>query len=296
MVEIKQIEKGTKKYFYLVHSYREGKSVKKKQLYLGESIPQDIEKRKKIFMGEFYKDKFLGDIDHLKKEFNKEYTSMPVSAKEKSKNTFAIRFTYNTQRIEGSTLSLKDTAKLLEEGITPASKPIRDIKEAEAHKKIFFEMLDYKKDLGLEIVLRWHRNLMQETAKDIAGKIRNHDVAISRSKFKPPMHLELDTLIKEFFDWYNKEKKVLHPAELAALIHLKFVTIHPFTDGNGRISRLMMNFVLKKFNFPMLDIPYTKRSSYYNALERSQVNKDENIFIQWFFRRYLAEYKGYLRK
>jgi Fic family protein len=110
------------------------------------------------------------------------------------------------------------------------------------------------------------------------------------------MHLELDTLIKEFFDWYNKEKKVLHPAELAALIHLKFVTIHPFTDGNGRISRLMMNFVLKKFNFPMLDIPYTKRSSYYNALERSQVNKDENIFIQWFFRRYLAEYKGYLRK
>ena len=92
-----------------------------------------------------------------------------------------------------------------------------------------------------------------------------------------------------------KNKKKVHPAELAASVHLKFVTIHPFGDGNGRISRLIMNFVLKDNNFPLLDIPYTKRTSYYNVLERSQINKDENIFIQWFFRRYLAEYKKYLR-
>ncbi|MFH1566171.1 MAG: Fic family protein [bacterium] len=156
-------------------------------------------------------------------------------------------------------------------------------------------MLDHKKDLNLQIVLKWHLELMKETARDIAGKTRTHDVAIAQSKFKPPMHLELDTLLKEFFDWYNKENKKIHPVELAALVHLKFVTIHPFTDGNGRISRLMMNFVLKKSGFPMLDIPHIKRDSYYNALERSQVNKDENIFIQWFFRRYLGEYKKYLR-
>jgi Fic family protein len=296
MVEIKKIKKGNKEYFYIVHSYREGKAVKKKQFYLGESIPKDIEIKKKEFMQEFYKLKFLKDIDSIKSNFNSEYKSMPNSAKEKSKDTFAIKFTYNTQRIEGSTLTLKETANLLERGITPSSKPIRDVKEAETHKKVFFEMLDYEKDLNLQIVLKWHLDLMKDTKEDIAGKTRNHNVAIARSKFTPPMHLEIDTLLKSFFDWYNKEKTNLHPVELAALVHLKFVTIHPFSDGNGRISRLMMNFVLKKSNFPFLDIPYTKRDSYYNALERSQINKDNKIFVQWFFRRYLSEFKRYLKK
>ncbi|MBT7238023.1 Fic family protein [Candidatus Woesearchaeota archaeon] len=296
MVEIKKIKKGNKEYFYLVHSFREGKSVKKKQIYLGDNIPKNIEKKKKEFIQEFYKNKYLDKLDEIKKKFNKEYIVMPTSARKKSRETFATRFTYNTQRIEGSTLSLKDTANLLERGITPSSKPINDVKEAEAHKKVFFEMLDYDKDLSLQIVLKWHKELMNCTQPSIAGKIRNHNVLISQSKFKPPMHMELDFLLKEFFDWYKKEKNKIHPVELAALVHLKFVTIHPFTDGNGRISRLMMNFILKKFDFPLLDIPYLKRNSYYNALERSQVKKDKNIFIQWFFRRYLDEYKDYYKK
>jgi len=80
--------------------------------------------------------------------------------------------------------------------------------------------------------------------------------------------MELDFLLKEFFDWDNKEKKKIHPIELASLMHLKFVTIHPFTDENGRISKLIMNFVLKKFNFLLLDVSCTKRNSCYNALER----------------------------
>ena len=294
MVEIKKIKKGNKEYFYLAHSYREGRSVKKKQLYLGDSLPHDIEEKKKGFMQEFYKEKFLGDIDKVKKNFDREYKAMPPSARRKSKDAFAVKFTYNTQRIEGSTLSLKDTAKLLERGITPSSKPLRDVKEAEAHKKVFFGMLDCERDLGLQIVLKWHRELMGDTSKDVAGRLRKHDVAISQSAFTPPMHIELDFLLEEFFDWYRREKKNFHPVELAALVHLKFVTIHPFSDGNGRISRLMMNFVLKKFRFPLLDIPYLKRDSYYNALERSQVNKEEGIFVQWFFRRYLAEHKKYL--
>ncbi|MFH1566172.1 MAG: hypothetical protein ABIB98_03185 [bacterium] len=138
MVEIKEIRRGRKKYYYLVHSYREGKSVRKKQLYLGETIPKDIERKKKEFMQEFYKEKFLGDLNKLRNGFNREYKAMPISAREKAKNTFAVKFTYNTQRIEGSTLSLKDTSKLLENGITPNSKPLKDVKEAESHKKVFF--------------------------------------------------------------------------------------------------------------------------------------------------------------
>jgi Fic family protein len=290
MVEIKEVKKGKKKYYYLVHSYREGKKVLKKQSYLGDSIPKDIEERERLFMREFYRQRFLEDIDKIRSNFNSEYKAMPQSAKEKSKENFAIKFTYNTQRIEGSTLTLKETASLLEDGITPSAKPLRDVKEAEAHKKVFYDMLN-EKDLTIDIVLKWHRELFEGTKKDIAGKIREHEVGIARSKFKPPKHQILKLLLKEFFDWYNENKKKIHPMELSSLVHLKFVTIHPFSDGNGRISRLMMNFVLKKFDFPLLDIPYNKRNSYYNALEKSQVNKEENTFVQWLFRKYLEEYK-----
>lgn len=295
MVELKEIKRGKKKYYYLVHSFRVGKKVSKKQIYLGDSIPENIMEKKNKFIQEFYKEKFLKDLDKIKRNFFKEYNFLPESAKEKSRENFAIKFTYNTQRIEGSTLTLKETANLLEHGITPSSKSVRDVKEAEAHKKVFFEMIDYEKELNFGIVLKWHKILLENTKSDIAGKIRNHNVAIAQSKFKPPTFIELNALLNEFFEWYSKEKNKFHPVELAALIHLKFVTIHPFTDGNGRISRLMMNFILKKNKFPMLDIPYEKRTGYYNALERSQTKKDEGIFVQWFFRRYLQEFKNYLK-
>ncbi len=294
MVFLRERNKGNNKYYYLEHSYKDKGKVKKISLYLGSKKPDNIEELKKDFMKTIYRKRFLKDIDKIKINFNKNYKKFPKSSKEKSKENFAIKFTYNSQKIEGSTLSLKETANLLEKGLTPENKSLEDVKEAKMHEKVFFEMLEYKKDLNLQIILKWHKVLFSETKKDIAGKIRNYDVGIAQSKFKPPMHLELDVLLKEFFDWHNKQKKKIHPVELAALIHLKFVTIHPFADGNGRISRLIMNFILKKHNFPLLDIPYSKRTSYYNALERSQVNKQEEIFVQWFFRRYLEIYKRHV--
>lgn len=293
MVEIKKRKVRKQEYFYLEHSFRDGKKVMKKQKYLGKEIPKNIEEIKKEFISDIYKEKWIKDIEFIKKNFTKDFRLMPKSAKEKEQETFAIRFTYNSQRIEGSTLTLKETANLLERGISPA-KPIRDIREAESHKKVFDNMVGYKKDLNLSIVTYWNRLLLGETKSDIAGKIRDYQVALARSKFMPPFPAELDTLLHEFFEWYNKNKNKLHPVELAALVHLKFVTIHPFGDGNGRVSRMMMNFVLKKYGYPFLDIPYEKRSSYYNALERSQVRKEEGIFLQWFFKRYVQEHKRYL--
>ena len=147
----------------------------------------------------------------------------------------------------------------------------------------------------MQIVLYWHKKLFERTKPDIAGKTRTHQVVISMSKFVPPMPAEIDFLLNEFFDWYKKNENKLNPVELAALVHLKFVTIHPFGDGNGRISRLMMNFVLNKFGYPMFDIPYDKRDGYYTALERSQTKKEETPFLHWFFKRYIKEYKTYLK-
>lgn len=216
---------------------------------------------------------------------------MPQSSKKKSIELFATRFTYDTQRIEGSTLSLRDTANLLEKGITPKDKPIQDIKEAEVHKKLFYKILEYQKDLSYNTILEWHELLFKETKSDLAGKIRKHKVGISGSKFIPPLAIEVYPLLKEFFKWYNQNKEKLHPIELAALVHLKFVTIHPFGDGNGRISRLMMNFILDRKKYPMFNIPYEGRNSYYNSLERSQTKAEWNHFLLWFIKSYIKSNK-----
>ncbi len=290
MANVKKRIVSGKEYYYLEHSFREKGKVVNKTKYLGDKIPENIEKLKKEFMLDLYKEKWFSLFDKIKAKYQHEQKIMPPSSKAKEKQTFAIKFTYNTQKIEGSKLTLKETANLLERGITPEEKSIIDVKEAEAHKNVFFEMLEYKKDLSLQIVLYWHKKLFEKTKPDIAGKTRNHQVAISRSKFIPPMPSEIESDLKDFFDWYNKNKNKLNPVELSALAHLKFVTIHPFGDGNGRISRLMMNFVLNKNGCPMLDIAYEKRNSYYNALERSQIKKDESPFLNWFFRRYLQEH------
>jgi len=293
MVNIREKKTGEQTYYYLEHSIREGSKIIKKEKYLGKEIPKDIEKIKRAFIIELYKEKWFNDFEKIKSNYSKEQKIMSPSSRAKQKQTFSVKFTYSTQKIEGSSLSLKDTSNLIERGITPSEKPINDVVEAEEHNKVFYEMLSHQKGLSLQVVLYWHKRLFGKTKPDVAGMIRNHQVGISLSKYTPPMPSELDFLIKEFFDWYNKSKSKLNSVELAALVHLKWVTIHPFSDGNGRISRLMMNFVLHKHRYPMLDILYTKRNSYYTALERSQIKKDDSPFLNWFFKRYIKDCESY---
>jgi Fic family protein len=295
MVTVKKKMLKGQTYYYLEHSIREGGRVQTRQIYLGKKIPSDIELAKRNFLDEIYREKWYADIDRIRKNFAKNQMAMPKSVREKELENFAINFTYDTQRIEGSTLTHRETADLLEKGITPKSKPMRDAQEAEAHRDLFFEILKLKRDLSLREVQEWHCKLFNKTKVEIAGKIRNYQVAIRGSKFMPPSLVEVYPMLTEFFKWYNKNKNKLHPVEIAAVAHLKFVTIHPFGDGNGRVSRLVMNFILYRKKYPMLDIPYGERYGYYNALERSQMKNEDRIFLQWLVKRYIKGYKIYLR-
>jgi Fic family protein len=294
MVSVRRRTIAGRTYYYIEHSLRKNGRVEKREKYIGKSIPEDIRSIKADFLYSIYKEKWFDVFDRIKRNSSREKRLTPKSAREEELRKFSIRFTYDTQRIEGSKLTLRETASLLEAGVTPNGKPIHDVKEAEAHKKIFTEMLEQQKDLSLQLILYWHKKLFDATKQDIAGKIRRHQVAISGSRFTPPSPAEIYPLLREFFRWYERSKLKLHPVELASLAHLKFVTVHPFADGNGRISRLIMSFVLHRNDFPMLNITYKNRNSYYNALERSQTKKQEHIFLQWFYRRYVKEYRRYV--
>lgn len=293
-MRIKKITDNNISYYYLEHSIRNGSKVNKKSIYLGKQIPKNIDEIKQKMFQDINEEKYR-QIEIIKNNFRKELKSISKFDKEKAIEIFATRFTYDTQRIEGSNMTFRDTAFLLEKGITPNNKPISDVKEAEAHKKLFYKILEYEKDLTLNVILQWHKNLFQETKPEISGKIRKNRVGIAGSKYIPPLPVEIYPLLREFFKWYNKNKDNIHPIELAMLVHLKFVTIHPFSDGNGRISRIMMNFVLNKKGYPMFNIQYDSRKSYYSSLEHSNVKNNDSYFLNWFIKNYIKNNRMYLK-
>lgn len=295
MVVVKKKVVDGREYYYLQHTVRAPAGVQAREKYLGAKLPSDVEAAKRDFLTEIYRERWYPLLDQVHLNYQNEKRTLPPSASQKRDRQFSIKFTYDTNRIEGSKLTYRETADLLERGLSPSQKPIEDIKEAEAHDKVFQEVLRQKKDLSMQTILMWHKKLFEETKPDIAGRIRAHQVAISRSRFMPPSPVEIQPLLREFFRWHDRNKRSMHPVELAAGVHLRFVTIHPFADGNGRMSRLMMNFVLHRHGFPLLNIPYEGRRGYYNALERSQVKENDSTFIQWLFRRYLKEYSAYVK-
>ncbi len=294
MARVRRKRLGKQSYYYLEHSTRDSGKVRKREIYLGKKLPQNVEQIKRKLIADIHGEKWHPLLERIKENYVRERRSTPASSRVKEIENFAIRFTYDTQKIEGSTLTLRETANLFERGITPKDRAIEDVREAEAHKRLFYEILGSSKDLSLGAILEWHKKLFYETKPDIAGKIRKNRIGISGSRFVPPLPVEVYPLLRDFFRWYGGNKDRVQPVELAALVHLKFVTIHPFADGNGRISRLMMNFVLNRKGYPMLNIPYEGRNGYYSALERAQVKKRNNVFVLWFLKKYAKANKEYL--
>ena len=272
--------KGNAEYFYLQHSFRKDGKVITKELYLGKKIPENIEEIKAKLMHEPH-EAMSEKLEKIRNNFQKEWKRVPQSAKEKDLQEIAIAFTYNTNAIEGSTITLEETRLILEDKVAP-SKPIRDIRETESHAAAFLQMLKTEENLSEKLLLEWHENIFRETKPDIAGKFRNYPVRVG-PYLAPDWH-NVENLMKQLTAFINESN--LNSVEVAARAHYMFEKVHPFGDGNGRIGRLLMNFILWKNCYPMLIIEYKKRKSYYKALQRT-----EEGFVNYFTRRYLAVHK-----
>ncbi len=277
-------KKGKRTYFYLQHSFRKGGKVITKEKYLGVKIPKDLEKLKRKLESE-EKNILYKKLKSIKENFQKEWKRYPNSIKEKEKEEIAIAFTYNTNAIEGSTITLEETREIIQDNVAP-NKPIKDVKETEAHSKVFLDMLNKKEKISKKLLLRWHKEVFGETKKDIAGKFRDYLVRVG--EYRAPDWQDIEKLVNQLINFTNNSK--INPVELAARAHYKFEKIHPFGDGNGRIGRLIMNHILWHKGHPMLIIEYKKRKSYYKALQ-----KDEEKFVNYFLRRYLSIHKKRLK-
>tara|TARA_Y100000034_G_scaffold8818_1_gene9504 strand:+ start:3268 stop:4182 length:915 start_codon:yes stop_codon:yes gene_type:complete len=304
MVFKKKIKVKDKEYWVLIHSIRKGKKVIQKKKYIGKTLPpkKRLEQLKKEFLKEltkgkyrFFSDENVEKIEKKKKDYKNEIRKLsPLERNEKLKE-FIIRFTYDSSKLAGAKITLRQTYLILKEGVIPKNfRNLRTAKELENHEKGILAITKYKGSLNLNFLKRLHKILFSGIDDTIAGKLRSElkrDVKIAGTSYVPPKWNYVDKELKIFFKWFKTENRRYHALELAALIHMKLISIQPFVDGNSRLSRLLMNWILWKKDYPLIDIPIEDIENYYNALDRYQIEKKEKPFIDYIKNRYFKELK-----
>jgi len=216
-------------------------------------------------------DKYLERITEKKKLLD-ELRPFPAAALKNIKENLTLEWTYNSNSIEGNTLTLQETKMVIEEGFTIKGKSLREHFEAVNHHDAieFVESLVNKKYvLSNKDILTVHGLVLQKIEKEFAGRYRNAGVRISGANFVPPNALKVDNLMTELIEWLNDSTVSINSIVKAAIFHHRFVWIHPFFDGNGRTIRLVFNLYLMKQGFPPAIILKNDRKKYYDALNKA---------------------------
>jgi len=278
-----------------VHTFRWYGEVGRKEKYLGTTRPINLQTQRASLEREVWQATWFGSFRDVYMAYQARQRSLPKSQVEKEREDFVIEFTYDTNRIEGSTLTFQETSDLLSHGISPDSRPIRDIRETLAHAALLRRLMMNPEPIDLPHLLGWHRSIFGETKPDISGKVRDFEVRIGGSQHVPPSSLEVRPMLVETLRWFSRHGSTLNPVERAGSFHFLFENIHPFGDGNGRIGRLAMNMMLFQDKHPPINIRYGRRSGYYHALERSSIASSPRPFLLWFFRRSFAEQQWWFR-
>lgn len=308
MVSIEKIKRGGAVYYYISKNFRvDLNKWRKIRRYLGSAKPskaavakiaREIEKEaeekgivKKQPAYAFLTDDEAEVIEDIKERFKRFMKRLPKESASKYMEDFLIRFTYNSNAIEGNRLSLRDTHLILQENIIPHDATSYEYNEVINSRKCMDFIKIYKGELNQKFLLRTHEILTKNTSVQMVGFYRNHDVIITGSPHTPPNFRQIKKLMKGFFIWYNNSKTRHHPLELACLAHTKLTRIHPFSDGNGRAARIISNFILYKNGFPLFFVDVKDRGKYYNALDESDKG-NERVFVKFIFDSIIEQLKS----
>ena len=298
MVYIYKKKIGVRNYYYLRASKRQGKKIVVKDIaYLGnniEAVRKNLEnlsqykeeirkayrnlnlfldtnyflekvRKLKLKKDIFLKDK-LEEVESCRLHFQEKFQKLDKRTKDEIMKNFLIEFAFNTTSIEGNTINLEEARKLLQENMTPKDKTLREIYDLQNTEKVFFGLYanNFKEGLTHDLIIRIHDKLLENI--DTRKGYRTTDVRVLRSNFNatpaPYVRTDMDLLLK----WHKKNKYKLHPLVLASLFHHKFEKIHPFMDGNGRVGRMILNYLLLQDNYPPLIIRKKFRNEYLEAM------------------------------
>lgn len=270
--------RGQRKYYYLSKSLRRAGKVRKERRYLGANLSgRELKRLEQEAMRLF--DKPLESVLTVSERKNLElakrkHEKLPKETWQNRYERFLAQFTYDSNAIEGNTLSLQETSAVIFDNVTPEGKTPREINEAVNHKRAFDYMLGYDGELDKRFVCDLQRmvvaNALRADLEAQSGKYRSVQVFIRGAAFMPPKPKDVPKEMRRLLSWHKRHKDNLHPLIAAAYFHAAFESIHPFVDGNGRTGRLLINFMLRQEGFPMANIPNSERLSYYRCLEEAR--------------------------
>lgn len=292
---IKKRKVKGKTYFYFEKNIRIGEnSWKTFSIYIGSKKPNTVQLkvlRKKLDKtvssylkkeiqkpGTQYIDvKTALKLEKIRTAHKKLLVALDTASRENYLKRQRERFITNTNAIEGSQLTLEQTKKILELKKQYEAQDREELEVVNMEKclGLYDELILQKIDLDMKIILRFHMLLLKVIPdyEGYAGVWRPVNVYIRGSKYDFPTWKDIPELMKDLLRWYDANKNERHPVELASIFHAKFVTIHPFADGNGRMARLLMNYILQLHGFPFTDIPFSKRDEYFNTQEEGHFGK-----------------------
>lgn len=205
--------------------------------------------------------------------------------KTKMDEYFSLKYTYESNRIEGNTLTLSETTVVVKDGMTISGKSVHDHLEAINHSEaieLLYDLVGQRERFTKRTVMLLHGLILRGINKKYAGIYRDVPVRISGAAHVPPQPFLVDKLMEDYFTYYTIHHSRIHPVILAAEMHERLVSIHPFIDGNGRTARLVMNLILVMHGFPIAILKggNADRQKYYRALEDVQVNDSPSAFYE----------------
>jgi len=197
------------------------------------------------------------------------------------RNYYRIGLTFSSNALEGNSLTESETRVVIEDGLTIEGKPLKDVYEAVGHAKAYDHLytLIQKPALEEEDILKLHKLFFNQIDETQAGVYRSVPVFISGSAYAVAPPQKITAEMKRFMRWYNTSEGKVHPVRLAALTHQRFVFIHPFIDGNGRMARLLMNLALLRNDYTIAIIPVVLRQTYIAFLEKA--HQDVEPFVDF---------------
>jgi len=285
--------------YYLVYSYRDSNNVKKIRKYLGQDLKQnDLEKAKKeakqhiLELSEKLNTKvFLFSLTKKQVESLNRYNDkiQIYHLDQKEWQRFKEDFVYNTNAIEGSTVQLHEVKDLLNEKLNEKKPANFDELETRGVAQAFDYIRNANEELSLQVIKKLHEFCFKET-KQFAGKFRNVNVVIRNSRGEV-IHAGVEKFnlmfaLNDLVVWYKKNKSRFRPLVLAAIIHNQFEYIHPFQDGNGRVGRLLLNFILLEHNYPPISISLEDRQEYYQTLQQYSNSGNLKPTMQFLIKQY----------
>jgi len=222
----------------------------------------------------------LNEIDALKTKLNqfRQFDSFRIA------QALELEYTFESNRIEGNTLTLRETDLVINEGLTISGKSMREHLEAINHVEAIAyikQLMERNFPLNERELLSVHNLILRGIIPEDAGRYRRVQVMIKGSSHMPPQPFIVAKEMEDYFIWYEENKSKMHPVVLAAEMHERLVTIHPFIDGNGRTSRLIMNLILLQNGYVIANIKgdYETRMNYYKTLETAQTSNNKEDFL-----------------